>query len=538
MEHEIIKKYLEADSSLDKICKEYKIGKLKLKTILKNNNIPIKKVGGKVKYTNNKNIIITPHILECKKCSKKFNDYENKSGSITTHIKECYPDVDIPSSFKRRMFFKEHGVHFHNEFFNKIEVIELPQLICPICNWETTDLKNKSGSFTKHIEKEHVSVSDFIEQYPQYINYFNTFKQFEERNELFNDKENYIICNICDEKLKILSNTYLKLHDITVDKYKLLYGDNIISTKLNNIFNQNLINSNNNITYRSKSEIEICSFLDTLGIKYETNTKKILNGTELDIFLPDFNIGIEFNGLYWHSEKQGKTKKYHIDKTIKCLDNKIRLIHIFSDEWESKKEIIKERLKNLTNIKNEKIYARKCTIEQISKIEKKKFLDDNHLQGNDKSSIFYALKYNDKIVSLLTFGNLRRPLGNKNEKLKDYEIYRYCSLNVIGGFTKLLNHFIKEHKPNRIITYADRNWSPSDEYCFYGKVGFNFIGITKPNYYYTKNYIHRYYRFNFRKDVLVKMGHDSNKTENQIMIELGYDKIWDTGNLKYEMVLK
>ena len=137
----------------------------------------------------------------------------------------------------------------------------------------------------------------------------------------------------------------------------------------------------------------------------------------------------------------------------------------------------------------------------------------------------------------MTFGKLRKVLGNKKNKNGEYELYRYCSDNVIGGFTKLLNYFIKKYSPNKIITYANRNWSPSNEYCFYSKVGFTHISETKPNYSYTKKYDIREHRFNYRKDRLVKMGYDKDKSEFQIMSEIGFDKIWDTGNLKYEMNL-
>ena len=95
----------------------------------------------------------------------------------------------------------------------------------------------------------------------------------------------------------------------------------------------------------------------------------------------------------------------------------------------------------------------------------------------------------------------------------------------------------KNYSPKKIITYSNRNWSPTNDYCFYSKIGFKFIGETKPNYSYTKKYDIREHRFNYRKDKLVKMGHNKNKSESQIMSELGYDKIWDTGNLKYEMLL-
>ena len=274
-----------------------------------------------------------------------------------------------------------------------------------------------------------------------------------------------------------------------------------------------------------------------MGLNILVNNKSVLNGTELDIFIPDHNMAIEYNGLYWHSEKRGKTKTYHIDKTKKCLNKNIRLIHIFSDEWSDKKNIIKERLKTILNLNQSKIYARNCKVIELTNEQKKDFLNKNHLQGNDKSSIFYGLEYNKELVSVITFGKLRNSLGHKNIKDGEFEIYRYCNLNVIGGFSKLLKYFIKIHLPKKIITYADRNWSPSDEFCFYSKMGFNFVGETKPNYSYTKNYSIRYHRYNFRKDKLVSMGYDKTKTENEIMYELGFDKIWDAGNLKYELVV-
>jgi hypothetical protein len=149
------------------------------------------------------------------------------------------------------------------------------------------------------------------------------------------------------------------------------------------------------------------------------------------------------------------------------------------------------------------------------------FLNNNHLQGNDKSSIYVGLEYQNEIVCVMTFGKFRNILGNKNIKQDDYELYRFSSLNVVGGFTKLLNHFIKTYQPNKIITYADRNWSPSTEYCFYGNVGFNYVKSTNPNYFYMKNYKKREHRYNFRKDKLIKLGYDSNKTEKEIILLQG-----------------
>ena len=535
MEEEIIKKYTTTTISLEELGKEYKMGKLKLKDILTKHNIPIRSKGNQVKYSN-KDVTTTiePHILSCKKCSKTFNDYENKSGAVTNHIKECYPNTVIPSSFKRRMYLKETGFHYHAQFFNKLPITKKEELKCPKCDWVTTDVDNKTGALTKHIEKQHSSVSDFLIEHPDYDKYFNVFMKMDEREKILTNPDNYLICQICNEKLKSISNSHLKLHNITQEEYKLKYGE-VISKNLKTEFTERITSYEITPSYRSGPENEIAEFVKSLNVEVILNNKSILNGTELDIYLPQHNIAIEYNGLYWHSEKQGKTKNYHIDKTKKCLTKNIRLIHIFSDEWLTRKEIIKSRIKTLLKLNTEKIYGRKCEIITLTKEEKRYFLDKHHLQGNDKSNIFYGLRYQGVVVSVLTFGKLRSSMGHKTTQLNEYEIYRFSSLNVIGGFSKLLNHFIKTHKPTKIITYSDRNWSPSTEFCFYNKMGFTYVGETKPNYHYTKRYNKREHRYNYRKSKLIELGFDPQKSETQIMYELGFDRVWDTGNLKFEM---
>lgn len=540
METEITNKYKNG-TSLESLCKEYSLGKLKIKKILQNNNVEIRKKGGQVKHKDilNNSTNYDGLKLSCKNCKKEFNDVLNKSGSITDHIKTCYGDIEIPSSFKRRMYLKDIGQPWHHQYFNLIEKTEKTTIKCLDCEWVTNDLSNKTGSLTKHIEKTHGNISDYLNRHSNQVHLFTTHKNKTERNELFNDDDNFITCLICGEQFKTISNTHLSLHNTTTIDYKLKYGeDSLVSKTTKNEFIENLKNVETNFYYRSKSEIEIEGFLKSMNVDVIVCDKKQLNGVELDLFLPKHNIAIEYNGLYWHSEKRGKTKNYHIDKTNKCLEKGIQLIHIFSDEWLFKKDIIKNRLKNLIKLNETKIFARKCSIVELTKEEKSSFLNDNHLQGNDKSSVCIGLKYDNIIVAVMTFGGLRKVLGSTNNDSDTYELFRFCSLNVIGGFSKLLNHFIKNYKPKKIITYSNRNWSPSDDYSFYSKVGFEFIGITKPNYSYTKKYDVREHRFNFRKDKLVKMGYDKNKSESQIMTELGYDRIWDTGNLKYEFLLK
>jgi len=291
---------------------------------------------------------------------------------------------------------------------------------------------------------------------------------------------------------------------------------------------------------RSKYELEILDFLEK-ELKIEDivrNYRKLFSGTmELDFFLPKFNIGIEFNGLYWHSEVSGKKdKNYHINKTTKSKDSGVRLIHIFEDDWITKTDIIKSKLKHILKKNNgNKYFARKCEINPIDFKTKQKFLSDNHIQGNDVSSINLGCFVGDTLISVMTFSKLNITKGHRSSSVGEFELSRFCSLKdsiCIGTFSKMLKFFINKHNPNKILTYADRCWS--DDSNVYTQNGFSLIGPTQPNYWYSDDYKNRLHRFNFTKHKLVKMGHDSNLTEWEIMQSLRYDRIWDCGHLKYE----
>lgn len=343
------------------------------------------------------------------------------------------------------------------------------------------------------------------------------------------------ILNISENNIKILNNGDVVIYGMC-NKHKsfkinkqnlfnrLKYGVENICTKCNKISGSNKIKEN-----------EIVEFISNLNVKYVRNNRKLLKNKEIDIYLEDYNIGIEFNGLYWHSSKFHENN-YHYDKTNICEKNGIQLLQIFEDEWIFKRDIVKSIIKSKLNLFEEKIYGRQTKIKIINdNYIAKKFLEENHIQGYVKSSVKIGLYYNDALVSIMTFGKKRISTGNKlfNES-NEYEMIRYCTkLNtiVIGGASKLLKYFIKTYNPHQIITFADRRYSNGDLYM---KLGFNFIHNTKPNYwYFNRNDLIRYHRFNFRKDVLIKDGYDSSKTEHQIMDERGFFKIYDCGNMKF-----
>lgn len=274
----------------------------------------------------------------------------------------------------------------------------------------------------------------------------------------------------------------------------------------------------------SNYELEISKFLKSLGIKYYNNNKKLIKPYELDFYIPEHKLGIEFNGLYWHSEYY-KTPNYHLNKTELCEKQGIQLLHIFEDEWVNKQDIVKSILMNKLNLSKTKIFGRKTKVVQINNKEYSEFLKNNHMLGITKSSIKLGILYNNEIVSVMGFK--KENINNNN-----YYLNRFCNnlnVNVIGGADKLLKYFIKYYNPKLIISFADRRYSNGN---LYERLGFKFIHYTKPNYWYCdfRNIV-KYHRFNFRKNKIK----DNDKTEHEIMLENKIPRIYDSGLIKYEL---
>lgn len=282
----------------------------------------------------------------------------------------------------------------------------------------------------------------------------------------------------------------------------------------------------------SLGQLEIESFIRTIySGNIITNDKSILKPYEIDIYLPELNIGIEYNGLYWHSEKYRKSN-YHQTKNKTSEDKGVRLISIWEDDWNIKEDIVKSFISNKLNKTKNKIYARKCEIKSVSYKDSMNFLNNNHLQGDIKSPIRLGLYYDNILVSLMTFSKLRIALSQKNNNENVYELTRFCNAlntNVTGGASKLLNYFIQIYKPEEIHSYSDNMISDGS---LYRKLGFEYKHTSKPGYSYVVNDI-RSHRFNWRKYKLVDMGYDKSKTESEIMSELGHYRVYNAGNKKW-----
>lgn len=207
------------------------------------------------------------------------------------------------------------------------------------------------------------------------------------------------------------------------------------------------------------------------------NDRKVIAPLELDIYLPEKNLALEFNGLYWHSTMQ-KEKNYHQLKSMMCKEKGIRLIHIWEDEWddEKKQKIIKDIILHALNLKKEnKIYARKCIIKELDNEAYNKFCNENHIQGTKGAQVKLGLFYGNELVQIASFGKSRY------DKQYEWEWIRGCPAsnnNVIGGTSKLFKHFVRTYNPKSVLCYADFNKFDGRGY---EECGFRFNKITAPD---------------------------------------------------------
>lgn len=284
------------------------------------------------------------------------------------------------------------------------------------------------------------------------------------------------------------------------------------------------------IPMTSSYEIEIYDSIKTYYDGDVVRNDRTILKQELDIYIPEFKLAIEFNGLYWHSEIY-KNEKYHLNKQKACLEKGITLIHIFEDEWYYRKSIVESVIKNRLGLIDNKLFGRKCTIQSIDNKTSDSFLDDNHIQGSGSAnSIRLGLYHQDELVSVMTFSKGRVAMGGNSD---EYELTRFCNkknTSVIGAASKLFKYFRINNVVKNIISYSDNRWFDGG---MYQTLGFTYTHESKENYWYVVGN-QRKHRFNFRKDVLVKQGYDSTKTEREIMFERKLYRIYDCGNKRWD----
>ena len=286
----------------------------------------------------------------------------------------------------------------------------------------------------------------------------------------------------------------------------------------------------------SKGENEIRDFLlnnigqDNFLIGY----RKLIAPLEVDFYIPNKQIAIEFNGIKWHSS-QYKDKDYHLHKTKGCKEKGVGLIHIFEDEFYNSKDIVLNKLAHIIGLQQDlpKIYGRKVKVHAIDSNVSKAFLSKFHIQGYVSSTIHYGAFYEDKLIAVMSF-KINAKGSNDWELTRFASDYNYICCGV-GG--RLFKHFIKKYNPDSIKSFADRRWTINEDNNIYCQLGFKFDGYTPPDYKYVINgVIKRQHKFNFRKKILLRKYPEElneNMSETEMTEKLGIYKVYDCGLIRY-----
>lgn len=280
-------------------------------------------------------------------------------------------------------------------------------------------------------------------------------------------------------------------------------------------------------SFVSKAEQEIADFLKAQGLDVKQTDRLTIKGMEMDIYIPEKKFSIEYNGLYWHSDLKISDNNYHYNKWIATKKAGIQLVQIWEDEWNRNPEQIKAMLLHKLGISaQDKVFARKTFVTEISKSEIESFLSLHHVQGFASASVYLGLKAKES-------GELVSVIALKKENGNVFNIIRYAtSKNVVGGFTKLIKYAEKKYVPSRFITFSDHCVSDGK---LYSNNGFSKEKELKPDYRYVVKF-ERKHKFGYR---LKKFREDPNLlwqeglTESELAKLNGIPRIWDAGKTKW-----
>lgn len=509
----------EENGSLHKTAKILHTSHIRLSKLLKDYNVTVNNVG-------NRKDITDSNIDRIKIMYEGNSTIDEISKALNITVK------------KVRGILKKENIktgRWHKHEKQKKAIVKAkktkPFKKCPYCEWKTYDINNYSHSYSKHIMHTHnIDISEHLSKYPDDAFFFE---------KILKRRSDKIQCKICGKYLFLIDDRHLKKHNMSKKEYIEKYGENVISDSCKNKLHICINRMNNNPNWQrftSTYEASLHDLLSSLNIVYEKHKRDIIPPNEIDIYIPSKNIAIEFNGNKYHTEWfGGKSRLYHLEKTNLCKEQNIGLIHIFEDEFQNSKEIVFNKIAHILGTQQNlpKIYGRKCIIKQILKNDADIFLSKFHIQGYASSTIHYGAFHEEKLIAVMSF---------KTENNGSWELTRFASdYNYIccGVGGKLFKHFIKEYNPVSIKSFADRRWTVDEENNIYCQLGFEFDGYTAPDYSYYNCKVDKYKRFHkfgFRKQTLLKKYPDiltPEMTETEMVKELGYDRIWNCGLIRY-----
>lgn len=288
---------------------------------------------------------------------------------------------------------------------------------------------------------------------------------------------------------------------------------------------------------KSFAQTEVADFLkqfDTIV----TNDRTVIAPYEIDIWMPERKLAIEYCGLYWHGEELNReeARAAHVRKWKLCQEKGVRLVTIFEDEWLTKRVVVEGFLRSILNAPSIKIGARKLFVKEVDYKTAKSFLE-YHLQGA-AGGFSLGLWDKDKLIAVAVFAKPNASRA-RNDKDGTWELARYCvhpQYRVMGGLSKLIAAFKVAHpEAQSLLSYSDNRWS---EGGIYKATGFEMEAVNPPSYWYFKSHTQgpRFHRYKYRKSEALKL-FGGEGTEWEINSRNGLDRIWDCGTTRWRLNL-
>lgn len=277
----------------------------------------------------------------------------------------------------------------------------------------------------------------------------------------------------------------------------------------------------------SRGEQNVLKFIEELGLTAVSRDRTVIAPKEVDIWVPDRKLAIEFDGTYWHSAKfQSRSKS--MEKLELCEKAGVQLITLQEHLWVHKPDHVKSRIRSILG-KNKTVDGRKTQVVNLTRQDSSQFLWDNHLQGPARASVHIGLEHEGELVAVATFG---RPRWAKKHSWELIRMSFKSGITVVGGAAKLLKAFRKNNEGS-IISYADRCWSTGN---VYRQIGFTFSHNTSPSYWWCHHSLGTYARYQTQKKKLDKLLSGLGKqffpelSEDENMTHAGFLPIYDRGN--------
>jgi len=295
---------------------------------------------------------------------------------------------------------------------------------------------------------------------------------------------------------------------------------------------------------KSKPEQEIADFMSLFTTVVQRD-RKIIGPKELDIYLPDLNLAIEYCGMYWHTHKdqadEKKNKLRHAEKHRLCAEKGIRLITIYETEWLERPRTMRRLLRAATGNMRGKLMARKCELRKATNAEARAFYNVYHPQGGNGHGEHYALFWRGKMVACMRFtlGGNDRGHGAKD---RQWTLSRYATrLSVAGAASRLFKAFVRDMQPDAVKSFSDNRLFSGD---MYEQLGFDLVEEVVPDYQVWSPKIGLRPKPHYQRRVLPKRLEEHGveesfdpstdpRTEAQMTYLMGAGRIYDCGKKRW-----